>query len=82
MNELDDVLAVKRFVEDYLTKFYGEKPVSIDLVKAVKVSNIWDLTMKVRIPRYDYGLKLSVDALRGLCVGHVITSIARVHAGT
>lgn len=78
MDELDDVLAVKRFVDDYLTKFYGEKPVLIDLVKAVKVLNIWDLTMKVRMRTYDYGLKLSVDALRGLCVGHAITSIARV----
>jgi len=34
MNGLDDVLAVKGFVEDYLTKFYGEKPLLIDWVKA------------------------------------------------
>jgi len=37
MNELDDVLAVKGFVEDYLTIFYGEKPVLIDWVKAIKI---------------------------------------------
>ena len=36
MDELDDVLAVKGFVEDYLMRFYGEKPLLIDW-KAVKL---------------------------------------------
>jgi len=76
MNGLDDVLAVKGFVEGYLTKFYGEKPLLIDWVKAVKVLNIWDLSIRVRFKERDYGLSVFVDALRNICVGHAITGVA------
>jgi hypothetical protein len=37
MNELDDVLSVKKFVEDYLAKFYEEKPLLINWVNIVKL---------------------------------------------
>ncbi len=76
VNELDDVLAVKRFVEDYLTKFYEEKPVLIDWVRAVKVLNTWDLAIRARFKDREYGLSIRVDALRKICTGHVITGIA------
>jgi hypothetical protein len=76
MNELDDMLAVKRFVEDYVAKFYGEKPILIDWVKAVKVSNTWDLSIRVKFKQREYGLGIQVDALRKICTGHAITGIA------
>jgi len=39
MDELDDILAVEGFVEDYPTKFYGEKPALINWVKAFERDN-------------------------------------------
>ena len=78
MNELDDVLSVKKFVEDYLARFYGEKPLQIDWVKAVKVSNTWDLSLRARFKGHEYGLAIQVDALRKLSIGHAITGVARV----
>ena len=75
-NELDDVLAVKRFIDDYLTKFYEEKPVLIDWVKAVKVLNTWDLAIRVTFKDREYGLSICVDAFRRICTGHAITGIA------
>jgi len=78
MDELDDVLAVKGFVEDYLTRFYGEKPVLVNWVKAVKRDNTWDLSIRVRIRDRDYGLSIFVDALRKICIGHAITGVAPV----
>ena len=76
MNELYDVLSVKKFVEDYVARFYGEKPLLIDWVKAVNVFNTWDLSIKVRFKEREYGLGILVDALRKICTGHAITSIA------
>jgi hypothetical protein len=76
MNELDDVLAVKKFVEDYLTEFYDEKPVLINWVKAVKTLNTWDLAIRAKFKDREYGLSLYVDAFRKICVGHAITGIA------
>ena len=78
MNELDDVLAVKGFVEDYLTKFYGEEPVIVELTKAIKSLHVWDLSVRVRVGNREYGLAMYVDGLRGICVGHAITSVALV----
>lgn len=68
MDELDDVLAVKEFVEDYLIRFYGEKLVLVNWVKAVKRDNVWDLSIRVRIKDRDYGLGILVDALRKICM--------------
>lgn len=79
MDELDDLLAVKGFVEDYLTRFYGEKPVLVDWVKAVKRGSTWDLSVRVRIKDRDYGLSIVIDALRGTCIGHAIMGVAPVH---
>jgi len=76
MNELDDVLSVKKFVEDYLTRFYEEKPLLIDWVRVVKVLNTWDLSIRVRFKGREYGLGIYVDALRKICIGHAITGIA------
>jgi hypothetical protein len=76
MNDLDDTLSVKKFVEDYLTRFYGEKPLLIDWVKAVKVLNTWNLSIRVRFKDREYGLGIYVDALRKICIGHAITGIA------
>jgi hypothetical protein len=75
MNDLDDVLSVKKFVEDYLTRFYGEKPLLIDWVKAVKVLNAWDLSIRVRFKDREYGLGIRVDVLRKICIGHAITGV-------
>ena len=76
MNELDDVLSVKKFVEDYLTRFYGEKPMLINWTKIVKVLNItWDLTIRVKFKDREYGLAILVGAFRKICVGHAITGI-------
>jgi len=76
MNELDDVLAVKKFVKDYLIRFYDEKPMLIDWVKAVKRDNTWDLAIRARFKDREYGLSIRVDALRKICTGHAITGIA------
>jgi len=77
MNELDDVLSVKKFVEDYLAKFYEEKPLLINWVKIVRVRNIaWDLSIRVKFKNREYGLAIYVDAFRKLCTGHAITGIA------
>ena len=77
MNELDDVLSVKKFVEDYLARFYEEKPLLINWVKIVKVRNItWDLSIRVKFKDHEYGLAILVDAFRKLCIGHAITGIA------
>ncbi len=76
MSELDDVLAVKRFVEDYLTRFYDQKPLLIDWVKALKQDNTWDLAIRARFKDREYGLNIRVDALRKICTGHAITGIA------
>lgn len=76
MNELDDVLSVKNFVEDYLTRFYGEKPLLINWMKIVKVLNItWDLSIRVKFKDREYGLAILVDAFRKICVGHAIIGI-------
>jgi len=80
MDALDDVLAAKGFVENYLTKFYGEKPALIDWVKIVKRDNTWDLSIRVRIKDHEYGLGILIDALRKICVGHAITGVAPVRA--
>ena len=77
MNELDDVLSVKKFVEDYLTKFYGEKPLLINWVEIVKLRSItWDCSIRVKFKDREYGLAILVDAFRKICVGHAITGIA------
>lgn len=76
MNELDDVLSVKNFVEDYLTRFYGRKPLLISWMKIVKVLNItWDLSIRVKFKDREYGLAILVDAFRKICVGHAIIGI-------
>lgn len=76
MNELDNVLSVKNFVEDYLTRFYGEKPLLINWMKIVKVLNItWDLSIRVKFKDREYGLAILVDAFRKICVGHAIIGI-------
>lgn len=69
MNELDDVLAVKRFIDDYLTKFYEEKIVLIDWVKAVKVLNTLHLAIRVTFKDLEYGLSICVDPFRRICTG-------------
>jgi hypothetical protein len=76
MHELDDVLAVKKFVDEYVERFYGGKPVLIDWVRAVKMSERWDLAIRVKFKDREYGLSLQVDALRRTCIGHAITGIA------
>ena len=79
MNELDDVLSVKKFVEDYLTRFYEEKPLLINWVKIVKMRNItWDLSIRVKFKDREYGLAIYVDAFRKICIGHAITGVASV----
>jgi len=77
MNELDDVLSVKKFVEDYLAKFYEEKPLLISWVKIVKMRNItWDLSLRVKFKDREYGLAIYVDVFRKICVGHAITGMS------
>jgi hypothetical protein len=76
MHELDDVLSVKKFVEEYLARFYGEKPLLIDWVKAIQVSNMWDLSIRARFKEREYGLAIQVDALRKISIGHAITGVA------
>jgi hypothetical protein len=77
MHELEDVLSVKKFVEDYLAKFYNEKPLVLDLVRAIKTSNMWDLSVRAKFKDREYGLAIHVDALRRITTGHAITSVAR-----
>jgi hypothetical protein len=77
MNELDDVLSVKKFVEDYLAKFYEEKPLLINWVNIVKLRNItWDLSIRVKFKDREYGLAIYVDSFRKMCIRHAITGIA------
>jgi hypothetical protein len=77
MHELEDVLSVRRFVEDYFARFYGEKPLGIDWVKAVKMSNIWDLSIRAKFKDREYGLAIQVDSLRKISTVHAITGVAR-----
>lgn len=66
MRELDDVLAVKGFLEDYLQKYYGKKPVIVELTKAIKSFHMWDVSVRARIGDCDYGLAHYIDGFRGV----------------
>lgn len=77
MHELEDVLSVKKFIEDYLARFYGEKPLLIDWVKAIKTSNTWDLSIRAKFKDREYGLAIRVDSLRKISTAHAITGVAR-----
>jgi len=64
------LLSIKRFVEDYFTRFYNEKPVLIDWVKAVKVLSTWDLAIRAKFIDREYGLSIYVCHLESLLEFH------------
>jgi len=48
-----------------------------DWVKAVKVFNTLDLSIRVRFKEREHGLGIYIDALRKMCIRHAITGISR-----